>query len=82
MDLPESPKKFKKEFEIPPGGFAVGKQIVDLGFPKNAVITMIKRDGKYLTPGGSTVIEPNDILVVISDSQEEFDEVNDCLYRN
>lgn len=79
--LPGSSKSMMKEFEITPDGYAVNKKIVDLGFPKNTIIAMIKRDDQYLTPVGSTVIEANDTLVVLSDSREEFDKVNDCLKK-
>ena len=51
-------------------------------FPKEAIIAMIKRKDKYLTPSGSTIIEPNDILLILSDSQEGIEKVNACLTRN
>jgi len=40
---------------------------------------IFKRNDKYLTPSGSSVIEPNDVLLILSDSQEGIDKVNDCL---
>jgi cell volume regulation protein A len=68
-----------EEFDIKPENRAVGKKIVELDFPKNAIIAMIKRNGKYLTPGGSTVIEPNDTLIVLSDNKEGINDVYECL---
>jgi len=50
-----------------------------LGFPRAAIIAMIKRNDKYLTPNGSTVIEANDVLIVLSDSQKGINEVYECL---
>jgi cell volume regulation protein A len=75
------PKTAMKEIEITPNCFAVNKMIVDLGFPKNAIIAMIKRNEKFITPNGSTVIEAKDTLVVLSDNQEGFDKVDECLNK-
>lgn len=72
-------KTAMKEIIVLPEYKAVNKKIVDLGFPKEAIIALIKRNDKYLTPGGSTVIEPNDILLILSDTQDGIDKVSDCL---
>jgi cell volume regulation protein A len=71
----EHPKAIMREIGIDNTSIAVGKKIVDLEFPKTAIIAMIKRDDKYITPNGSSVIEANDQLVVLSDSQNGIDEV-------
>jgi cell volume regulation protein A len=68
-----------KEITVLPECNVVNKKIVDIGFPKEAIIAMIKRNDKYLTPSGSTVMEANDILLILSDSPEGIDKVNDCL---
>ncbi len=73
------PKSVMKELEIMPGSHVVGKKIVDLGFPHNAIIAMIRRSGKYITPGGSTRIHAHDQLVVLSDTREGFNQVEKCL---
>ncbi len=77
----EHPKSSLREFEISSGSYTVSKRIVDLNFPKSAFIIMIKRNGEYIRPGGSTQIEANDILMVLADSEEDFIRVNDCLYK-
>lgn len=68
--LEEHPKTEMREIGIGNANKAVGKMIVDLEFPKRAIIAMIKRDDKYLTPNGSTVIKSGDVLIVLSDSKE------------
>lgn len=78
LDLPKSSIQ---EFEILPDFHAVKKRIIDLSFPHSAFIIMIKRNGKYIRPGGSTEIEAFDTLMVIADSQEDFIKVNECLNR-
>lgn len=75
----ELPKTAMKEIDISPNCFAVDKKIVELNFPKNALIAMIKRKEKYITPNGSTVIEANDKLIVLSENQQGIDAVFDCL---
>lgn len=77
--LTEHPRTAMEEIEIPQGGFAVNKKIVDLHFPKTAIIAMIKRDGKYITPNGATVIAPFDTLIVLSQNTEGIKMVYDTL---
>lgn len=77
--ISDVPKTSMREIEIIPDCYAVNKKIVDLGFPKNAIIAMIIRNDKYLTPSGSTAIEANDTLIVLSDNQEGLENVIDCL---
>ncbi len=76
---PDIPKSAIKEIVILADFYAVNKKIVDLKFPKNALITMIIRNNEYLTPTGFTVIEANDTLVVISDSQKDLTKAKNCL---
>ncbi|MTI39533.1 potassium/proton antiporter [Fulvivirga lutimaris] len=73
--LTENPKAEMREVFISADGFAVDKKIVELGFPKNAIIAMIRRDDSYITPNGSTKIEANDKLIVLADKVEIFTEV-------
>lgn len=58
---------------------AIGKRIVDLNFPKSAVIAMIRRDNKFLTPSGSTVIQDQDVLMVLSENKHGLELVSKCL---
>jgi len=77
--LSETAKTAMKEFKITPDFYAVGKKIVDLKFPPNAIIAMINRNEQYLTPNGATIIETDDVLYVLSDNEEGLNKVNDCL---
>ncbi|MCW5910346.1 MAG: potassium/proton antiporter [Cyclobacteriaceae bacterium] len=60
---------------ITPDSPVIGKRIVDLKFPKNAVIAMIKRDNKFLTPSGSTQIQDKDVLMILSENKNGVDQV-------
>ncbi|WP_026838344.1 potassium/proton antiporter [Gillisia sp. JM1] len=77
--LAENPKAEMKELLITSDCFAVDKKIVELGFPKNAIIAMIKRDDSYIIPNGLTKIESKDTLIVLADRPEIFDEVHKAL---
>ncbi|WP_430425231.1 potassium/proton antiporter [Maribacter litoralis] len=69
------PKSSMEEVTVLPDSFAVEKRIIDLHFPKSAFIVMIKRNGKFVRPGGSTVIEAQDTLVLLLDNDESLKEV-------
>ncbi|MCK9453122.1 MAG: potassium/proton antiporter [Bacteroidales bacterium] len=79
--LSDIPKNAMREIDITSNCTAVNKKIVDLGFPKSAIIAMIKRDNNFLTPNGATVIKENDTLVILSDNQEGLDEAHESLNK-
>lgn len=74
--LMDNPKTVMEEIPIGPNSVAVNKKIVDLGFPKHAIIAMIRRGDEFITPNGSTKIEDNDILIVLVDKIEVIDQVH------
>jgi len=74
--LEEHPKTILREIILKKNTGAIGKQIVDLNFPKNAIIAMTERDENYLMPNGSTILEANDKLVVLTDKLENIKEVH------
>jgi len=77
--LSETAKAIMVEIKMPENGIAVNKKIVDLHFPKTALIAMINRDNKFITPSGATEIFAEDTLVVLSDTQEGINQVYECL---
>ncbi len=77
--LEDIPMSSLQEVKVAPDDFAQGKRIVDLNFPKSAFIVMILRNGSYLRPGGSTIIERNDTLMILNENPDEFDLVKECL---
>jgi cell volume regulation protein A len=54
---------------------AVGKAIVKLKLPKPTLIVLIVRDGKYIQPNGSTVLEEGDKLLMLANNKEILNEV-------
>lgn len=77
--LADGAKSLLNEVNIPEYNHSVGKRIVDLKFPRKAIIAMISRDDKFITPNGNTVIEPNDILIVLTEDKETLQGVYDSL---
>jgi len=75
------PKSAMEEVTIPTDSYAVNKRIIDLHFPRSAFIVMIKRNSKFVRPGGATVIEANDILVLLLDNEDSLKEVNEILAK-
>ncbi len=75
IELNEGMKNLLVEIILPTGGGATGRKIVDLGFPKSTMIALIQRDGKYITPKGSTVLEAKDKLLVLADNRGSLEAV-------
>ncbi len=55
------------EIPVSAASRAAGKQIVELGLPSSALIVSIAREGATFVPNGSTVLEPHDVLLLVSD---------------
>ncbi|OKL40676.1 potassium/proton antiporter [Pontibacter flavimaris] len=67
------------EIRVPDKSPAVGKTLVELRFPKGALIVLINRGGKFLTPNGATALQTNDVLFVMTDRDDELVKVNELL---
>ncbi len=78
LELVDSIKSLLTEIVIPQECSAVGKPVVQLGLPKTTLISMIERDGKYITPNGATILEANDKLFVLSETREALNKVFAC----
>ncbi len=75
----DSIKTTLAEINIPEDNEIVGKKIVELGFPKTAIIAMLKRKGEFITPTGTTEIQKNDQLLVLAEDQISLNSVYDNL---
>ena len=78
LDLPKSSLK---EFELLPDDHCVDKRIVDLNFPQSTFIVMIKRNGEYIRPGGSTKLKAHDVIMVLADEDKDFNMLSDFLHQ-
>lgn len=57
----------------------VAKKIVELEFPQSAIIAMIKRNEKFLTPNGSTELMAGDKLIILAEKEDSLKEVFESL---
>lgn len=53
------------EIRLSAASYAAGRRVLDLKFPKTALITFIQREGNYITPNGATVLKPGDKLFIL-----------------
>ncbi|MBX3042765.1 MAG: potassium/proton antiporter [Candidatus Kapabacteria bacterium] len=67
------------EIEIPVNSFACSKRIVELNFPKTAIIAMINRNNNFITPNGATIVESGDILIVLVENKDYINDIYDAL---
>lgn len=79
IELTDSFKSELFEVELGNNNPVVGRSIVELSFPKTAIIIMINRHGKFIRPGGSTVLEAGDKLAVLADNKEVLPKVYESL---
>lgn len=79
IERAETTKSVLTEIIIPEDCPVIGKQLVELGLPKTIEISFIHRNNQYITPNGSTPIEANDKLFVLSENNESLSKVYECL---
>jgi cell volume regulation protein A len=72
IELSDSVKSEILEVDVAEDSPAVKRKILELNFPKTALIVMIKREGKFITPNGQTVIEPHDTLMLLAETRESL----------
>lgn len=70
--LDDEDKSAMEEIPVPEGSYVIGKRIVDLRFPSNSIIAMIRRGDRFVTPKGSTVIEACDVIMVLLEDKKDL----------
>ena len=76
IELRDESKSELIEVDVPDGAEVVGKAILQLNLPKSSLIALIHRDGKYLAPGGDTVVRAGDHLLIIADNKEGIESIH------
>lgn len=72
LETSDAVKKMLIELVVPKNSIAHNKPIVELNFPKNALIALIHRDKRYLTAHGKTIIKANDKLLIMMDAKKDL----------
>jgi len=74
---------FMSDFTLKKTDAGTGKTLAQLGFPRGALVVMIKRNSKFLTPqGGSTELHEGDILQLQADTEEHLETAKSLLRGN
>ena len=68
------------EFIIPYNAAIVGKQIVELGLPRDSLIVLVNRDENFFVPSGGTTLEGGDVVLVLM-TEDSIKEVREILTR-
>lgn len=55
---------------IPYESEIIGKKVLELGIPEKCLIVLISRDGQFIVPSGSTIIESADVLLVLANAED------------
>ncbi|MGQ9502721.1 MAG: potassium/proton antiporter [Anaerolineae bacterium] len=57
------------EIRLEKGSLAVGRRIVDLDLPPDALVVLIKRDGEFIIPRGSVTLEAEDQILIAAGAE-------------
>ncbi len=79
LELSEETKTELIELMLPPESPADNQPIVSLNFPKSCLIVLINRNGKYLTPRGSTILQAQDKLMIMLEDLQEIPKIHEIL---
>lgn len=79
MLLNEGIKSELREVRLPADSSVAGKSIIELKIPRNTLIAIIEREGKFITPNGATKVAGNDKLLLVSENVEGLTEAHRML---
>lgn len=65
----ESAHQEMREYRIKETSGLNGKTLSEIGFPPGVLVTMLRREGRTISPGGSTVVKAGDGLLIMADRQ-------------
>lgn len=82
IDLSNDIKSVTTEIEISPEILKKGNKLMDLPFPSNTLVVLVKRGENYFVPTGKTILREKDIILIITDNHEALLETYDKLGIN
>jgi cell volume regulation protein A len=74
VEFPDDIKSSMSEITITDAHLVNGNRIMDMPMPEKTLVVMVKRGEHYFVPTGSTELEPNDVLLIISDNERSLKE--------
>lgn len=72
-NLPISYNTFR-QYMLKEDSSVIGKNIAELNLSGDFIILIVKREGEYIKASGSLVFEVNDLLLILCDNQETFED--------
>lgn len=72
-NLPISFNTFR-QYMLKEDSSVIGKNIAELNLSGDFIILIVKREGEYIKASGSLVFEVNDLLLILCDNQETFED--------
>jgi potassium/hydrogen antiporter len=75
MEIYDTVRSEFVEIILPEHSPAVGKAIVKLNLPNSALIVLVEREGKYIQPTGSTILEDGDKLLLLANNKEILNDI-------
>lgn len=67
------------EIKLPEDSLHGGSRLIDLPIPENATVAMIKREDNYFVPTGTTRLEENDKLLIITEDNQVLKKIYSSL---
>lgn len=74
IDLPEEIKSVATEIQVTHDMLEHGNKLMDMGFPQNTLVIMVKRQNSFFVPTGKSVLRDGDALLVITDNEDTLQE--------
>ena len=72
FELPDEMKSVLSEIDVSQTLLEKGNTLMKLGLPRNTLVIMVKRGGRYFIPDGTTTLFDGDKLYVISDRESDL----------
>lgn len=70
IDFSSDIKSVTTEIEIDEETLKKGKKLIDLPFPEDILVVMIKRGDKFFVPNGKTILQKDDKVLILADNNE------------
>lgn len=71
-ELADEIKSVSAEIQISQESMSEGNRLIDLPLPENTLVVMVKRDGNFFIPTGTTVLHEKDKLLIITEDYREL----------
>ena len=70
VELPEEIDTSLHDLVLTEEMLAKGNRLMDMDIPKGTLVMLVKRDGKFIIPNGSVLLQAGDKLLLISENKE------------